>query len=444
MVSNTVHFLDGETSKFVQVPIINDALVEVTESIPLLLTNAVGKAVLGVDESILNIVDDDFAPGEFSLEFPSFRVYENAGFATVTIVRTNGYTGLVELDYSTSDLTAKTGQDYTGVSGKVVFGDSELSRSFDIPIIDDELNEDAEAFRVRLLNPSAGAFVLPPSFATVIIEDDESSSEVDSIMMDGANGTVYSVALDDSDNAIFGGEFSGVNGRVLSRLARMLPNGTIDKKFDVGLGPNNTVFKVAVSNSGGVWLGGLFNQVNGENRGHLALLKADGSIDEDFDPGAALEGTVFDILEIQDGLLVGGDFGLVKLNYDGSLNEAFQSPELNGAVHSLDATPGRGVVIGGSFTSVNGVDRVRIAKLNPNGLLDVRFGVGEGPNGDVYAVNSLRNGGVLAGGLFVTVDGLSARRFALLQSDGSLDRSLNVGAGFSGPVRVIEVRADGL
>ena len=33
----------------------------------LLLTNAVSKVLLGEDESMLNIVDDDFAPGQFIL-----------------------------------------------------------------------------------------------------------------------------------------------------------------------------------------------------------------------------------------------------------------------------------------------------------------------------------------------------------------------------------------
>ena len=44
----------------------------------------------------------------------------------------------------------------------------------------------------------------------------------------------------------------------------------------------------------------------------------------------------------------------------------------------------------------------------------------------------------------MTVDGLSARRLALLAADGSLDRSLDIGSGFNGPVRSIERRADRL
>ena len=70
---------------------------------------------------------------------------ETARFATVTVLRTNGYTGLVELDYSTSDLTAIAGDDYRGITGKLVFGDGETVKSLDIPVLDDKLEEGAEA-----------------------------------------------------------------------------------------------------------------------------------------------------------------------------------------------------------------------------------------------------------------------------------------------------------
>lgn len=264
------------------------------------------------------------------------------------------------------------------------------------------------------------------------------------IKLDGANGTVYSIALDNADNVLLGGEFSSVNGLDFTRLARLDPEGRVDMEFDAGLGPNNTVYNVAYARDGGIWVGGLFNQIDGVNSGHLARLNVNGSMDETFDPGTALAGSVFDILEVENGLLVGGDFGLVMLNLDGTANEAFQAPELNGAVYSISSAPGGGVVLAGSFTTVNETKRVRLAKLNRKGLLDPAFDTGEGPNGDVYAVKALPNGKILAGGLFVTVDGLSARRLALLAADGSLDRSLDIGSGFNGPVRSIERRADGL
>ena len=119
--------------------------------------------------------------------------------------------------------------------------------------------------------------------------------------------------------------------------------------FDVGLGPNNTVYSVAFANDGGTWVGGLFNQIDGVNSSHLGRLNITGSMDQTFDSGAALEGPVFDILEVENGLLVGGQFGLVMLNLDGTANEAFQAPELNGAVYSISSVPGGGCYSCGQF-----------------------------------------------------------------------------------------------
>ena len=47
------------------------------------------------------------------------------------------------------------------------------------------------------------------------------------------------------------------------------------------------------------------------------------------------------------------------------------------------------------------------------------------------------------GGSFISIDGYSARRFAKLLPDGSLNREFSVGDGFNGPVNDILLRADG-
>ena len=60
---------------------------------------------------------------------------------------------------------------------------------------------------------------MPPSYSTVIIEDDESIGSSGGIKLDGANGTVYTVALDGTGQVILGGEFN-VNGKDLPRWPR--------------------------------------------------------------------------------------------------------------------------------------------------------------------------------------------------------------------------------
>jgi hypothetical protein len=60
----TVNFANGETSKTVTIPIINDTVLENTETINLTLTNLTGGATINDAQksAIVNILDDDFKP----------------------------------------------------------------------------------------------------------------------------------------------------------------------------------------------------------------------------------------------------------------------------------------------------------------------------------------------------------------------------------------------
>ncbi len=59
----------------------------------------------------------------------------------------------ITVNYSTSDGTAIAGLDYTAKSGTVTFAPGEISKTVDVALIDDNLNEDAETFFLNLSNP---------------------------------------------------------------------------------------------------------------------------------------------------------------------------------------------------------------------------------------------------------------------------------------------------
>ncbi len=64
---------------------------------------------------------------------------------------------VVSVNYSTTDGTAKAGQDYTAVSGgTVTFNPGETSKSAPVTILDDSLAEGNETFTVTLSNPVNG------------------------------------------------------------------------------------------------------------------------------------------------------------------------------------------------------------------------------------------------------------------------------------------------
>src|SRR5690349_14347205 len=62
----------------------------------------------------------------------------------------------------------------------------------------------------------------------------------------------------------------------------------------------------------------------------------------------------------------------------------------NADVYCVAALPDRKALIGGAFTSINGTNRNRIARLNPDGNLDPAFDPGQGANDLVIALVPLR------------------------------------------------------
>ena len=65
--------------------------------------------------------------------------------------------GPITVDYATSDLTAKAGQDYQAVSGTLAFVENETVKTIPIPILRDGLVTNDTSFRVTLSNPTGGA-----------------------------------------------------------------------------------------------------------------------------------------------------------------------------------------------------------------------------------------------------------------------------------------------
>ncbi|HQQ63098.1 MAG TPA: delta-60 repeat domain-containing protein [Pseudomonadales bacterium] len=101
------------------------------------------------------------------------------------------------------------------------------------------------------------------------------------------------------------------------------------------------------------------------------------------------------------------------------------------------------ILVGGAFTSVNGVSRSRIARLNPDGGLDSSFDPGAGANDNVRAIAVMNDGRILVGGDFTQFDGVSRQRYVRLNSDGSRDQTASSGDVFNGAVNAIVIQPDG-
>jgi uncharacterized delta-60 repeat protein len=90
----------------------------------------------------------------------------------------------------------------------------------------------------------------------------------------GADGTVRGVAVQPDGKIIVVGEFLNFQNTPCRRLARLNPDGTLDKTFDVGSGASNFIDCVVIQPDGKVLLGGNFTGFNGGNFGGVVRLNS--------------------------------------------------------------------------------------------------------------------------------------------------------------------------
>ena len=171
-----VSFVDGDsTPKTVIIPIVNDTLVEPTETVNLSLVGPTGNATIGTQStSTLNIVDNDS-----SLQFsaPTFTVNENGtASAAVTVTRTGSNTGAVSASVNLANGTATAPGDYANTPIPVNFADGDNTpKVVNIPIVNDTLVETTENLSLSLVSPTGNATIGTQSTATLNITDNDST-----------------------------------------------------------------------------------------------------------------------------------------------------------------------------------------------------------------------------------------------------------------------------
>ncbi|HMQ77884.1 MAG TPA: hypothetical protein PKE21_17365 [Flavobacteriales bacterium] len=201
------------------------------------------------------------------------------------------------------------------------------------------------------------------------------------------------------------GCFDTFNGTTRRGIVRLMPDGALDSSFDPGLPivAYSCLEAVALQSDGRIWAGGEIPALTGTGRKCLTRLMPDGSPDPGYNPGTGLIGEVRCMVQRPDGRLV----------------------------------------VGGSFTNINGMPSPNLVALLPNGTVDPSFPVGLGTNDGVVCLALQPDGKVLVGGYFDTYQGQPAARLLRLNSDGSLDSGFDAGlAGYQG-VAAVAVQPDG-
>ena len=201
--ATTLTFAAETTSQTFTVPILEDDLDEGDETFTVTLSNAINATLSGGEttlEATGTIIDEDRKP-IVTLTPADLSVAEDAGTMDFTVSLDAESSKEITVDYATSDVTAIAGKDYTAVSlTTLTFAAGETEKTFTVPILEDDIDEDNETFIVRLSAPVNAAFAGDVSAieatGTITDNDDLPSLSIADVSLVEANANMtFTVTL---------------------------------------------------------------------------------------------------------------------------------------------------------------------------------------------------------------------------------------------------------
>jgi uncharacterized delta-60 repeat protein len=239
-------------------------------------------------------------------------------------------------------------------------------------------------------------------------------------------------------------------------------------KINNTTGFNDIIYSMILQSNGNTLIGGTFTSYDGISSNRIISLNSDGTLDTAFNTnlGTGFNSYVYSIaLQTDNKILLGGGFttlngvtvprGLVRFNSDGTLDTAFNanlgtgfdvSATVNIIIEQIDGK----ILIGGEFVSLNSVSVPKLIRLNSDGTLDTSFisNLGTGFNISAYilSIAEQTDGKILVGGSFSSLNGVNISDHLIrFNSDGTLDTAFNtnLGTGFNATVNKIYVQSDG-
>ena len=373
-----------------------------------------------------------------------------------TIMRSGETNWTTEVDFQTAAITAAPGEDFIAINGTLTFAPGDVKKIINVPLLDDGRFESDEAFQLVLSERADATTTLPDQPVTVTLLDNERAGSVDERFagMTDQNSAVHALAVQPDGKVLLGGSFGLVNGMPARALARLNADGSLDEGFHHGIGGYSYVYELVLLPDGRIVLAGDFDGIRGWLSPVIARLLPDGVPDPAFrspvisDPPFSRTASALAVLPDGRLLIAGnvaaypGDSVVARLLPDGRFDPSFTPAAVWAALTLVLQSDGR-VLVGGSYSQVNGSSRPSLARLNADGSLDPAFPGGFGPNGPVHGALELPDGRIIVVGGFTTFDGVACGGLARLLPNGALDLSTVSGVGADGTVLAVARQPDG-
>lgn len=288
------------------------------------------------------------------------------------------------------------------------------------------------AGRFTQLTPNGGASAARNYIARINADgtlDNSFNARVDNL----AGNEVTSVAVQSDQSVVFAGTFNTVQPgdastpQRRSRLVRLTSAGALDTSLNIDVTgqASPTVRSIGVDVDGSVLVTGQFGDYNGTIGASVARFHADSTPDLSFAANVTGKVNAFATLP-STGSVSTQMKGFAAFTPAAVLDQTFApstNDQLTGSVYTMAFEPGGTMLLGGAFTyPADRATSVYLARYKRNGVRDTSFK----PvfDGIVTCMAVQSDGRILVGGSFTTVNGTTQRYFARLNTDGSLDSSL--------------------
>jgi Calx-beta domain len=203
-LSGTVTIPAGATTATISIPVLNDLVVEPSETVTVTLSSVTsGLATLGATVIATNtIADNDAATVTIT---NTTNAAEPATNGLMTLTQTAVSSQATVISYTVGG-TATSGSDYTALSGTVTIPAGATTATISIPVLDDLIVDPAETVIVTLSSVTSGLATLGATLiATNIIADNDTASFTINKAVNTANiatpvTLTYTVAIDNTGN----------------------------------------------------------------------------------------------------------------------------------------------------------------------------------------------------------------------------------------------------
>jgi len=281
----------------------------------------------------------------------------------------------------------------------------------------------SQTFTARGVVEQADGKVLAVGRSNILIDRFTSTGANDGtftqlpLLLTGSTNTPYSFCstIQTDGKILVGGFFNVVSGNSYSRICRVNANGTLDTSFNVGTGFNSSVLAITIQADGKILCTGFFTTYSGVSSPSIIRLNPNGSIDSTFTSPIS-PGGIYSLLLLSSGKIICQVGTTIRrLNSDGSIDGSFSTITLNvgGDVYSYDIEPFTNKIFAaGSFTTINGASKKGLVKINTDGSIDNTLNIGTG-FGSVFfyhprIVKRKYNGNLYVGGNFDNYKGIAS------------------------------------